>query len=563
MNEKQIRSLVGKVQSGRLSRRGFIERMVGAGLTMPMAGMILMHHGVANSQTAFTYKPTKRGGGGPLKLIYWQAAVHLNPHYAGGTKDQDASRIFYEPLAGWDSEGNLLPVLAAEIPSRANGGLAPDGRTVTWKLKKGVKWHDGKDFTADDVVFTAAYAADPAAAMSTVATYRDLKVEKVDSHTVKVTYPKPTPFWAEALTGSSGPILPKHVFEPFMGAKSRDNPANVKPVGTGAYRITEFRPGDILRAEAFPQYHVPNQPFFDSLEVKGGAVLDVIRLDYVTTARSKGLKERVVIIKHVVRNALIPVVTLVALQMPAVFGGAIVTEQIFRILRNDTPTCSMAGSTPESPSASPGLPLGVLGKESKSISPWAEAWKRFKRHRLAYWSLWLLGALVLAVLIGPLFYKIGVNEPMTSLNPVYTVGEQIAESVRLHEALSKREALNRAVEMLKLVNIPSPERRVNDYPHQFSGGMRQRVMIAIALACNPKLLIADEPTTALDVTIQAQILDLLQSLKDRFGMAVMLITHAMGVVAEVAQKVVVMYAGRVVEEATVQELFANPRHPYT
>ncbi|MFN9506790.1 MAG: ABC transporter ATP-binding protein [Rubrivivax sp.] len=155
------------------------------------------------------------------------------------------------------------------------------------------------------------------------------------------------------------------------------------------------------------------------------------------------------------------------------------------------------------------------------------------------------------------------QEPMTSLNPVYTVGEQIAESVRLHEGLSKAEAMNRAVEMLKLVNIPTPERRVGDYPHQFSGGMRQRVMIAIALACNPQLLIADEPTTALDVTIQAQILDLMQELKDRLGMAVMLITHAMGVVAEVAQKVVVMYAGKVVEEASVEALFANPLHPYT
>ena len=155
------------------------------------------------------------------------------------------------------------------------------------------------------------------------------------------------------------------------------------------------------------------------------------------------------------------------------------------------------------------------------------------------------------------------QEPMTSLNPVYTIGEQIAESVRLHEGLSRAESMNRAVEMLKLVRIPTPERRIKDYPHQFSGGMRQRVMIAIALACNPKLLIADEPTTALDVTIQAQILDLMQELKDRLGMAVMLITHAMGVVAEVAQRVVVMYAGKVVEEATVEQLFANPRHPYT
>ncbi len=155
------------------------------------------------------------------------------------------------------------------------------------------------------------------------------------------------------------------------------------------------------------------------------------------------------------------------------------------------------------------------------------------------------------------------QEPMTSLNPVYSVGEQIAESVRLHKGLNKKDAMDRAVEMLKLVRIPTPERRVRDYPHQFSGGMRQRVMIAIALACDPKLLIADEPTTALDVTIQAQILDLMHELKDSLGMAVMLITHAMGVVAEVAQRVVVMYAGRVVEEATVEELFAQPRHPYT
>ena len=155
------------------------------------------------------------------------------------------------------------------------------------------------------------------------------------------------------------------------------------------------------------------------------------------------------------------------------------------------------------------------------------------------------------------------QEPMTSLNPVYTIGEQIAESIRLHDGLSNKEAMNRAVEMLKLVRIPTPERRVNDYPHQFSGGMRQRVMIAIALACNPKLLIADEPTTALDVTIQAQILDLMAELKERLGMAVMLITHAMGVVAETAQRVVVMYAGKVVEEASVEQLFARPRHPYT
>ncbi len=155
------------------------------------------------------------------------------------------------------------------------------------------------------------------------------------------------------------------------------------------------------------------------------------------------------------------------------------------------------------------------------------------------------------------------QEPMTSLNPVFTCGEQIAEALRLHEGLSRRDATDKTVEMLKLVHISNPERRVKEYPHQLSGGMRQRVMIAMALSCNPKLLIADEPTTALDVTIQAQILDLLNELKARLGMAVMLITHDMGVIAETARRVVVMYAALVVEEAPVGELFKEPLHPYT
>jgi peptide/nickel transport system ATP-binding protein len=155
------------------------------------------------------------------------------------------------------------------------------------------------------------------------------------------------------------------------------------------------------------------------------------------------------------------------------------------------------------------------------------------------------------------------QEPMTSLNPVLTVGRQIREPLRLHQNLSSAGAEKRAVEMLALVGIPEPERRVDEYPHQMSGGMRQRVMIAMALACNPKLLIADEPTTALDVTVQAQILDLMRDLKRRVGAAIMLITHDLGVVAEVAEHVVVMYAGRKVEEASARQLFARPRHPYT
>ena len=155
------------------------------------------------------------------------------------------------------------------------------------------------------------------------------------------------------------------------------------------------------------------------------------------------------------------------------------------------------------------------------------------------------------------------QEPMTSLNPVLTVGKQIGETVQLHQGMSARDAEAKAVEMLTLVGIPAPGRRVREYPHQLSGGMRQRVMIAMALACNPKLLIADEPTTALDVTIQAQILDLMRDLKTRLGSAIMLITHDLGVVAEMAERVVVMYAGRKVEEAPVDALFERPLHPYT
>ena len=270
MQEHEIRQLIENVREGGLPRRSFIHRMVALGLTAPMASMLLMHAGIAQTPTPIPYKPTKRGGGGTLKLLWWQGAVHLNPHFAGGTKEQDATRIFYELLAGWDTDGNLVPMLASELPSKQNGGVSADGRSVVWKLKRGVTWHDGKPFTADDVVFTAAYAGDPATATVTVATYKDLKVEKIDSHTVRVTYARPTPYWAEALTGAFGPILPKHVFEPYTGAKSRENPANTKPVGTGPYKFVDFKPGDMLRAEANTNYHVANQPYFDALELKGG-----------------------------------------------------------------------------------------------------------------------------------------------------------------------------------------------------------------------------------------------------------------------------------------------------
>ena len=253
--------------------------MVGVGLTAPLAAQMLASAGVAQAQSKLAYKPTKRGGGGALKVLWWQGATLLNPHFATGTKDQDGSRIFYEPLASWDPDGNLAPTLAAEIPSVQNGGVAKDGKSVTWKLKKGVTWHDGKPFTADDCVFTWEYCADPATASVNIGTYKDVKVEKVDSHTIKVSFTKPTPFWADVFVGVRGMIIPKHLFEPFKGAKSREAPANLKPVGTGPYKFADFKPGDMVRGDLNPTYHMPNRPFFDTIEMKGGG-------DAVSAARA-------------------------------------------------------------------------------------------------------------------------------------------------------------------------------------------------------------------------------------------------------------------------------------
>jgi peptide/nickel transport system substrate-binding protein len=281
MNETELHRLIDDVKQGGLSRRGFVSRMLALGLTAPMAGMMLAHGGVAMAagDVRAGYKPTKAGGGGTLKLLFWQAPTLLNPHFANGTKDQEGTRIFYEPLAAWDDDGNLVPVLAAAIPSRENGLLGADGLSVTWKLKPGVTWHDGRPFTADDVVFTWRYAGDPATAAVSLNTYRDIKVEKVDDLTVKVIFDKPRPYWADPFVSAYGMILPKHHFEAFAGDKSRDAPANLAPVGTGPYRFLEFRPGDMIRAERYPGYHMANRPHFDALELKGGG-------DAVSAARA-------------------------------------------------------------------------------------------------------------------------------------------------------------------------------------------------------------------------------------------------------------------------------------
>jgi peptide/nickel transport system substrate-binding protein len=272
MEERELRALVNQVKAGTLSRRRFVGMMVGLGLTAPMAAQMLTSAGVAQAQTKWTFNPTKRGGGGPVKTLWWQAPTLLNPHFANGTKDQDACRIFYEPLASYDPDGNIVPVLAAEAPSLQNGQVAKDGMSVTWKLKKDVVWHDGKPFTADDVVFTWEYVMDPGTAAVTIGPYRDIvRIDKVDSHTVKIGFKSATPFWAAAFCGAAtGPIIPKHLFQAFKGDKSREAPTNLKPVGTGPYKFVDFKPGDTVRGEINPNYHVPNRPFFDQVEMKGG-----------------------------------------------------------------------------------------------------------------------------------------------------------------------------------------------------------------------------------------------------------------------------------------------------
>jgi peptide/nickel transport system substrate-binding protein len=279
MNEEQLRGLIAGTKAGRVSRRAFVRRMVGLGLSAPFANLLLAQAGMAAEPDRFDYKPQKAGGGGALKLLYWQAPTLLNPHFAVGTKDQEGSRIFYEPLAGWDADGNLVAMLAEEIPDLENGGLSKDGLTVTWKLKKGVKWHDGEPFGADDVVFNWEYAADPATAATTIGSYQDVKVAKLDPLTVRIEFPKPMPFWADAFVGTQGMIIPKHLFEDFKGAKSRDAQANLKPVGTGPYRFVDFNPGDVVKGERNPDYHLANRPHFDTIEMKGGG-------DAVSAARA-------------------------------------------------------------------------------------------------------------------------------------------------------------------------------------------------------------------------------------------------------------------------------------
>jgi len=276
MDERELAESLHRVRVGSLDRRQFARTLVGLGLTAPMVAELLGPRPGHAQPKRSVFTPSRRGGGGELKTLWWQAPTILNPHLATGAKDADASRIFYEGLVSFDPDGNLVPNLTAEIPTVENGGVARDGLSVVVELKKGVQWHDGKPFTSDDVVFTWEYVMDPATAATTGGAYRDIaRIDKLDAHTVKIVYKNPNPFWPKAFSS----VIPKHVFAPFKGAKSREAPANLKPIGTGPYRFADFKPGDIVRAEAFAGYHEANWPFFDRLEMKGGG-------DAVSAARA-------------------------------------------------------------------------------------------------------------------------------------------------------------------------------------------------------------------------------------------------------------------------------------
>src|SRR5262245_38562914 len=278
MDDCDLRTLIREVAGGRLCRRHFVGTLVGLGLTAPLATEILAAPGVSPETPARdTFTPSHRGGGGALRLLWWQAPTLLNPQLAGALPDWDGARLFYEPLASYAPDGTLVPVLAAEIPTVENGGVARDGTWVVWRLKRDVAWHDGRPFTGADVVFNWEYGTDLTA---TSASY--IAVERVETwgeHAVRVVFKQPTPFWSAWFCGRTGQLIPKHLFEAYRGSRARDAPANLRPVGTGPYRCLEFRPGDVIRAELNSRYHVPLRPFFDTVEFKGGG-------DAVSAARA-------------------------------------------------------------------------------------------------------------------------------------------------------------------------------------------------------------------------------------------------------------------------------------
>jgi len=307
IDEQDLRRWLQRVVEGQASRRQFMRTMLGLGLSAPFVAHLIATYTPAAAQAArvapSAFTPTTRGGGGRLRLLWWQAPTILNVHLSTGTKDSDAARVVHEPLAGFNRNGELMPILAAEIPSFDNGGLSPDGTAVTWRLKQGVVWHDGQPFTAEDVVFTWEYAADSATGAVTSGSYQNIKhIDRLDRHTVKITFAEPTSFWYDAFCGGRGQILPKHLVCEYKGQHSRNSPYNLKPVGTGPYKVVDFKPGDVALYEINPHYHVPNRPFFDVVELKGGgdaasaarAVIQTGEFDYAWNLQvEKDVLERI------------------------------------------------------------------------------------------------------------------------------------------------------------------------------------------------------------------------------------------------------------------------------
>jgi peptide/nickel transport system substrate-binding protein len=272
VTEQDLRELIHDVGTGRLGRRQFVQSMLGRGLTALAAAQMLTWPWPATAQpTSAPEGVARRGGGGTLRLIAAQpqTPTQLNPHHSIGA--DTAVRLFYEPLAAFDPDAKLVPVLAAEIPTVETGTLAKDGTWVIWHLKKDVVWHDGRPFTADDVIFTWRYSADPATGTSSMSRYQEFeRVERLGDHAVRIVFREQTPFWFQAFCGDWGLVLPRHLFETYRGARAREAPWNLRPVGTGPYRFVSFKPGDELRAELNRHYHVPGRPRFDAIELKGG-----------------------------------------------------------------------------------------------------------------------------------------------------------------------------------------------------------------------------------------------------------------------------------------------------
>ena len=314
-----VHGLVEDFKAGRVTRREFVGKLAGIGLSAGVIAAVISAcggdsddspstarestpgGGVATTapQAAGEFKPTKRGGGGQLKVFWWQAPSTLNPHMSSGTKDRDGSSIFYERLVYFDNDAKLVPRLATEVPDVAKGTLDKDGRWVVWKLKKGVQWHDGQPFTAEDVVFTWQYASNPDTAALSQAGYKNIaSIDKVDDHTIRVNFKEPNIDWTNPWSSSDGLIIPKHVFQQYNGKDARNAPANLKPVGTGPYKIKDFRPDDIVLADINMSYHEENWPFFDALEMKGGgdavgaarAVLQTGEYDFAWNLQVDGIQ---------------------------------------------------------------------------------------------------------------------------------------------------------------------------------------------------------------------------------------------------------------------------------